>query len=132
MSNEKLKLLIVEDDSENQKLLTMILKNHYDTDLCDSADSFYEKINEKDFDVILMDISLRGFKDGLQLTTEMRANPKYQNIPIIALSAHAFQRDRDNAYKAGVDLFLTKPIQNRFLLDSLKKILEQKRSNISE
>jgi CheY-like chemotaxis protein len=119
-------LLIVEDDSENQKFLKIFLRKIFEIDVCDSAETFYEKLKEKNFDAILMDISLRGTKDGLQLTKEIRSNPKYCDIPIVILSAHAYQKDKDNAYKAGVDMFITKPVQGNLLIDSLKKVLEKK------
>ena len=73
-----------------------------------------------------MDISLRGKKDGLQLTRELRENPEYKQLPIVGLSAHAFQRDRDNAYDAGIDVFLTKPVQNDVLMETLLRTYEEK------
>jgi CheY-like chemotaxis protein len=120
------KLLVVEDDYENQKFLQIFLKRKFDLEICDSSETFYEKLNQTKFDIILMDISLRGKKDGFQLTKEIREMPEYQNMPVVGLSAHAFQRDKDNAYKAGVDVFLTKPVQNDVLLETLVKTLEQK------
>lgn len=122
----KPKLLIVEDDIENQKFLRIFLRKKFDLDFCDSAESFYEKLNETKFDIILMDISLRGTKDGLQLTKELREDPKRKNMPIVGLSAHAFQKDKDNAYRAGVDVFITKPVYGNVLMDSLISTLEQK------
>jgi CheY-like chemotaxis protein len=123
---KKPKLLIVEDDFENQKFLQIFLKRKFDVSLCDSEETFYEKLNQQDFEIILMDISLRGKKDGLQLTRELRQSEKYKNIPIVGLSAHAFQRDKDNAYNAGVDIFLTKPVQNDVLMETLIKVYQEK------
>jgi len=125
----KPRLLVVEDDYENQKFLQIFLKRKFDLEICDSSETFYEKLGQSRFDIILMDISLRGKKDGLQLTRELRENPEYKEIPVVGLSAHAFQRDKDNAYNAGVDVFLTKPVQNDVLMDTLIKTLEKK-SNI--
>jgi len=125
-SKSKPRLLIVEDDLENQKFLKIFLRKMFEIDICDSAESFYKKIKEKDFDAILMDISLKGSKDGLQLTKELRNDPKFCNLPIVILSAHAYQKDKDNAYKAGVDIFITKPVQGNILTDSLRNVLEQK------
>lgn len=127
-NNEKQKprLLIVEDDFENQKFLQLFLKRKFEVDVCDSAETFYEKMKEKKFDIILMDISLRGKKDGLQLTRELRQAEETKNIPVVGLSAHAFQRDKDNAYNAGVDLFITKPVQNSVLMESLIRTYESK------
>lgn len=125
---EKPRLLIVEDDYENQKFLQLFLKRKFELQVCDSSETFYEKLDGDNFDIILMDISLRGKKDGLQLTSEIRENEKYKHLPIVGLSAHAFQRDKDNAYKAGVDVFLTKPVQNDVLLDTLLSTLNKKTS----
>ncbi len=119
-------LLIVEDDYENQKFLQFFLRRKFEVDICDSADSFYKKLKEKRFDIILMDISLKGKKDGLQLTREIRVSDNYKDMPIVGLSAHAFQKDKNNAYDAGVDLFITKPVQNDVLLDALFNTLEKK------
>ncbi len=128
MSEEtKPRLLVVEDDYENQKFLQIFLKRKFDLEICDNSESFYEKIENNNFDIILMDISLKGKKDGLQLTRELREKDEYKNIPIVGLSAHAFQRDKDNAYNAGVDIFLTKPVQNDVLMDTLLKVLSQKK-----
>jgi CheY-like chemotaxis protein len=125
--DEKPNLLLVEDDPENQKVIRAILRKSYEVDICDSDVTFYEKIETKGYDIILMDISLRGSKDGLQLTTELRRNPNHSHIPVVVLTAHAFQRDKDNAYNSGVDLFLTKPVQSKYLLQSLKDTLDKKR-----
>lgn len=123
---KKPRLLIVEDDFENQKFLQIFLKRKFDLQICDSAETFYEKLDQSKFDIILMDISLRGKKDGLQLTREIRAKEEYKNLPVVGLSAHAFQRDKDNAYNAGIDIFLTKPVQNDVLMDTLIRTLEKK------
>lgn len=122
----KPRLLIIEDDRENQKFLKILLRKIFELDVCDSAESCYAKLAENAYDILLMDISLRGSKDGLQITKELRDNPKFQIIPIVGLSAHAFQNDKDNAYKAGVDLFITKPVQGNVLIESLARVLEQK------
>jgi CheY-like chemotaxis protein len=127
----KPKLLVVEDDFENQKFLQIFLKRKFEVQICDSEETFYEKLNSDTYDIILMDISLRGKKDGLQLTKELRKQSKYKNLPIVGLSAHAFQKDKDNAYNAGVDVFLTKPVQNDVLMESLVKTLEEKSKNKS-
>ena len=129
MSDENTKkpnLLVVEDDYENQKFLQIFLKRKFNLEICDSSETFYEKLDNSKFDIILMDISLRGKKDGLQLTKEIREMEEYKNLPVVGLSAHTFQRDKDNAYNAGVDVFLTKPVQNDVLMDTLIKTLEQK------
>ena len=128
----KPKILIVEDDLENQKFLRILLRRNFDVELCDSAEDTYKILPEKSFDVILMDISLRGNKDGLQLTKELKSHPTYKPIPIVGLSAHAFARDKDNALKAGIDVFLTKPVDANYLLENLLRVLEKSKANNSK
>lgn len=125
-AKEKPKLLIVEDDYENQKFLQIFLRRKFDLELCDSSETFYAKLDKAKFDIILMDISLKGKKDGLQLTKELREKDDYKDLPIVGLSAHAFQRDKENAYNAGVDVFITKPVQNDVLMETLVKTYEKK------
>jgi len=129
METQKRKLLVVEDDEDSQKFLALYLKRSFDLEMCNSADTFYEKLENYEFDLILMDVSLRGEKDGLQLTREIKQIDKYKDIPIVALTAHAYQRDRTEAYKAGVNYFLTKPVKNEFLLETLLLAVEEKNKN---
>jgi len=121
LQNQKHKLLVVEDDEDSQRFLTIFLKREFEISMSNSADTFYDKLENDTFSIILMDVSLRGEKDGLQLTRELKKNDKYKHIPIVALTAHAYQRDRTEALKAGVDAFLTKPVKNELLLETLKK-----------
>ena len=129
-SEEKPRILITEDDFENQKFLTLFLKRKFEVEICDSDNSFYEQINNKKFDIILMDISLKGKKSGLELTQEIRKNPQLQNIPIVCLTAHAFKKDKENALNAGVDIFLTKPVENEVLMNTLLEILNRKTEQV--
>lgn len=118
-SEVKPRILITEDDSENQRFLRIFLGKNFITDICDSDVTFYEYLGNNKYDVILMDISLKGNKNGLELTRELKTNPEYKNIPIVCLTAHAFKKDIENALKAGVDIFLTKPVDNHVLMDTL-------------
>lgn len=119
-------LLIAEDDFENQKLLTVFLTKYFNVDLCDSTDSFYALLNKERYDLIVMDISIRGNKNGLDLTRELRSNPKYSDIPIVCYTAHAFNRDRINALNAGCDVYISKPTNIYVLLDALMDLLKSK------
>ena len=125
-SGKKPKILVTEDDFENQKFLEMFLKRNFDVYICDSAESFYDNIKNVKFDLVLMDISLKGNKNGLELTEELKNMPGYESIPVVCLSAHAFKKDRENAFNAGVDVFLTKPVENKILLNTLLDLLKKK------
>ncbi len=116
----KYNLLIVEDDSLSLKFYRLYLSRFFNLSLVETVDEFYAAINSDiKFDIVLMDISLRDEKDGLQLTSELRASEKYKSCPIIALTANVFIQDEIAAYKAGITKFLRKPIDNHVLLHEL-------------
>jgi DNA-binding response OmpR family regulator len=125
-TEQKPKLLIIEDDFENQKFLNFFLKRYFRVDVCDSSDTFYELINKEKADIILMDISIRGPKNGLQLTKELKDDPKFSKIPVICYTAHAFNKDRLNAIDAGCDAYISKPSDIHTLLNSLFDLLRGK------
>jgi len=118
-------LLIVEDDIENLKFLKILLKNNFQIESCDNAEDFMSILEQKNIDVILMDITIHGSKDGLQLTREIKNNSKYSHIPVVGLTAHAFQKDKLNAMRAGVDYFFTKPVDGILLRDKLLSFVKE-------
>lgn len=130
LENSKPKLLITEDDYENQKFLEIFLKKYFTIDICDSSESFYALINNNKYDIILMDISIKGKKDGLELTRELKNDPNYSNIPVICYTAHAFNKDRLNALEAGCDAYLSKPSDIHTLLNSLFDLLREKENAV--
>ena len=122
--SKKPKILVVEDDYENQRFLQLFLKKKFIVFVCDAEQSFYQYLNSYKINIILMDISLRGQKDGLQLTREIKNSEKFKDIPVVCLTAHAFQQDKENALNAGVDVFLTKPVSNSYLMETLLSMVK--------
>ena len=81
-----------------------------------------EKLRQEPFDVVLMDIQMPGM-DGIQCTRMIRAKPgPAQNIPIIAMTAHAMQGDREMCYEAGMDGYISKPLARDELYNLLAAI----------
>jgi CheY-like chemotaxis protein len=112
-------VLIVEDDIINQLAIKRILENRYTTIITDSSDEVFEILKKNKVDIILMDISIWGKKNGLELTKELKESKEFSQIPIIAVTAHAFEDDRQNALEAGCDNFLTKPFSKESLLEMM-------------
>jgi CheY-like chemotaxis protein len=81
-----------------------------------------EAVRESDFDVILMDVQMPGM-DGLQATAAIRALPdaSRRETPIIAMTAHAMDGDRERFLRAGMDDYVAKPIHGPRLLDFLER-----------
>lgn len=126
VTDSKPKLLITEDDLENQKFLNLFLKKYFAVDICDSSDTFYKFMEQEKYDIILMDISIKGEKNGLDITREVKNNPEYKEIPVICYTAHAFNKDRINALEAGCDVYLSKPSDVHTLLNALFDLLKKK------
>ena len=120
---DKPRILITEDDIENQKYLQLILRREFDVTVCDSEDTFNEKISRNHFDIIMMDVTLKGGKSGLELVKELKRKESYKNIPVVCLSAHVFSQDKTKALEVGVDAYLTKPVDNKLLIQTLHKLL---------
>ncbi|MCK9426597.1 MAG: PAS domain S-box protein [Ignavibacteriaceae bacterium] len=116
-------VLIVEDDVINQVTINRLLKNLYNTLIVSSSDEALDVLKKNKVDMILMDISISGSKNGLELTKELKASKEYQHIPVIAVTAHAFDKDRQNALAAGCDEYLAKPFTKESLLEMIHTLI---------
>jgi CheY-like chemotaxis protein len=112
-------VLIVEDDALNQVTIKKFIEKKHNTIITDSSDEAFEILKKKKVDIILMDISIRGKKNGLELTKELKASKEYSHIPVIAVTAHAFEKDKQNALAAGCDNYLAKPFTQESLIEMI-------------
>jgi DNA-binding response OmpR family regulator len=120
---DKSKLLIVEDDFDTLTFLKLFLGKKFDIEACRSDEEFYEIIRKCNYNLIIMDIAIKGRKDGLQITRELKNSEEYKNIPVLCLSAHVLEKDKENALKAGVDKFLPKPVSNQVLMETINSMI---------
>ncbi|MDR3665731.1 MAG: PAS domain S-box protein [Ignavibacteriaceae bacterium] len=110
-------VLIVEDDIMNQVTIKRFLNIRYNTIITSSSDEALEILKKEKVDLILMDVSIMGKQNGLELTKDLKASKEYSHIPVIAITAHAFEQDRNNALASGCDNFLAKPFTKQELLN---------------
>jgi len=105
------KILYVEDNPANLKLVQKIMAKHSDYNLLNAvnAEDGLEIAKSEQPDLILLDINLPGM-DGFSALRELQNNPNTHHIPVIAVTANAMQRDIDRAMEAGFVDYLTKPI----------------------
>lgn len=118
-------ILIVEDDKLNRDALRIFLKNKYNIETCDSEKPFFKIISSQKIDLIIMDISINGNKNGLELTEEIKKHPELKKIPVICLTAHTKKTDEKNAMSAGVDAFITKPVSNNVVIGVIEEFLDR-------
>lgn len=122
-------ILIVDDNSINLKLIKVMLSlEGYNVRTATDAKSALEVLAHFTPELILMDIQLPGM-DGLELTRQLKANPKYQDVIILAITAYAMKGDEEKALNAGCDGYIAKPINTQTLPTLIKVYLSKGRGN---
>ena len=107
---------------DNCKLITWILEDEgYQSVCAASAEKGLELLNQWNFDLILMDISLPGM-DGKQAARIIRQTPKIRDLPIIALTAHAIAGEHELIMAAGMSDLITKPLDETKLLKRIAEL----------
>jgi CheY-like chemotaxis protein len=117
------KILLVEDNEMNRDMLSRRLaRNGFDVIMAVNGQEGVELAFSQMPDLILMDMSLPVL-DGWGATRQLKADPATAGIPVIALTAHAMESDREKAMAAGCDDFDTKPIELPRLLGKMKALM---------
>jgi CheY-like chemotaxis protein len=107
------RILLVEDNEVNQLLTASVLEREgFAVDIAASSVEALEMLRSLAPDLILMDIQLPGL-DGLSFTRTLKADPSTEPIPIVALTAHAMNGDREQSLAAGCVGYISKPIDTR-------------------
>jgi len=114
------RILVAEDNDSNYMLMTYILKRHYE---------FFRAVNGKEAvelavtekpDLVLMDLKM-PVMDGLEATRQIKSVQPH--LPVIALTANAFDSDRQHALEAGCDDFQSKPVNAAACLQTIAKYI---------
>ena len=115
------KILVAEDNDSNWMLMTYVLKRSYEFERAKNGQEAVDKAMTGDFDLVLMDIKM-PLMDGLEATRRIRV--EMADLPIIALTANAFDSDRQMAFDAGCNDFLSKPVNADKCLQVIAKYLK--------
>ncbi len=120
-------ILIIDDNAQNLKLARVVLMTvGYEVRTAMNAEDALRVLDTFEPRLILTDLQLPGM-DGLALTRHLKADPRFANVPVIALTAYAMRGDDQKAFAAGCDGYITKPID----VDRLPRIVEEHLSNQS-
>ncbi len=124
------KILIVEDNQDNRELVIKVLRNKgFETvEAVDGEDAIEKALSEKP-DLILLDISLPKL-DGYEVAKRLKSMEAFQEIPIVAFTAHAMKGDREKVIVAGFEGYISKPINIRELPDQIKSYIRGKRESV--
>jgi PAS domain S-box-containing protein len=118
-----LRILLAEDNPVNQKVVQRILERFgCPADVAGNGVEVLEMLEQVQYDVILMDVQMPKM-DGLEATQRLRSNPKHVQRPyVIALTANAMQGDREQCFNAGMDAYISKPVQVEDLMAALRDV----------
>jgi CheY-like chemotaxis protein len=119
------KILLVEDNEMNRDMLSRrLLRNNFEVVMAVNGQEGVDLAKSEKPDIILMDMSL-PVMDGWAATRTIKADDATKSIPVIALTAHAMESDREDAMQAGCDDFDTKPIELPRLLGKINALLSK-------
>jgi CheY-like chemotaxis protein len=117
------KALIVEDNEANMELAAVLLEiGGFVVLQATTAEIGIELARSESPDVIVMDIGLPGM-DGLEATRLLKADSALRATPIVVTTSHAMKGDREKAFEAGCDGYITKPIDTRTFAEEIVSIL---------
>ncbi|RPI79109.1 MAG: response regulator [Desulfobacteraceae bacterium] len=119
-----IRVLLVEDNAINQKVAIEVLNNvQVEVETAKNGLEAVEAVGRKKYDMVLMDIQMPEM-DGYAATREIRKRPDLNKLPIIAMTAHAMKGDREKCLEAGMNDYVSKPIEVDQLLATMRKWLD--------
>ncbi len=122
------RILLVEDNEMNRDMLSRrLVRKGYDVIAARSGEEALSLAVSELPELILMDVGLPGV-DGWEATRRLKADDATSGIPVIALTAHALNTDRDRAFQVGCDEYETKPIEFNNLLAKMEQLLARRTS----
>ena len=127
----KEKVMIVEDNPQNMKLIEMLLrsKSYVLLKAYDGEEALDIAIREEP-DLIVMDMQLPKMS-GIEVTKRLRQMPVFSHTPIIALTAYAMRGDKERFLEAGCNAYLSKPISTRELPVIIDQMLQVHKKNVA-
>ena len=113
-------ILVAEDNDSNYMLMTYILKKYFTFSRARNGQEAVDLALSEKPDLVLMDIKM-PVMDGLEATRKIKA--EQPDLPIVALTANAFDSDRQLAIDAGCDDFLSKPVSSEACIETIKRFI---------
>lgn len=126
---KRLSILLAEDNLINQQLAVRLLEKFgHIVRVCDNGKDALSLIETKKFDVVLMDVQM-PVMDGIEACLAIRAREELLggHLPVIAMTANVMEGDRERCLAAGMDDYLSKPIQSKKLMDCIQAVLNGNR-----
>lgn len=131
MENSKKKILVVEDNTETQLIIKVNIRDFYDVEITDNAQSAIDLLAKEHFDCVVLDINLNGELDGKVVLDKIRSESG-QEIPVIVTTAYDLPEGEKEIIKRASNDYIEKPIEKERLLESLKKCLNSSNRSASQ
>lgn len=117
------RILVIEDNPDNMELMRYVLQAFgYEVSTAIDGERGLESVRNERPDLIACDLQLPGI-DGFEVARQLKADPAYEHIPLIAVTAYAMVDDRDRVLGAGFDGYISKPIDPRSLVPQISAFL---------
>jgi two-component system sensor histidine kinase/response regulator len=115
------RILLVEDNQINQEVACELLRDAgFSVDVAENGQIAVEKVKAHPYDIVLMDMQM-PIMDGVSATLEIRKDPRFKDLPVVAMTANAMQADRERCLAAGMNDHVAKPIEPEDLWKALLK-----------
>ena len=125
LDEDAYKLLVVEDNIELLMLMSQLLSTKYHVETATNGKEAMEIIQKEELDIIISDVMM-PVMDGLELTKKIKADPNFQHLPVILLTAKTQEEDRAEALQIGADSYVTKPFKLSDLELRINNIVENR------
>jgi CheY-like chemotaxis protein len=122
-SGKRIRILLVEDDELNIRMISSFLAGKYYIDVARSGEEAIKKALDYNYNLFLMDIGLKKEMTGLDVTKTLRKMNAYLKTPIVAVTAYALAGDKERIISAGCSHYLSKPFSKKQLTNLLDSIL---------
>ncbi len=114
-------ILLVEDNEFNQQIASELLTDAgFQVDVAEDGQKSIEMLNKRPYDIVLMDMQM-PVMDGITATREIRQDERFQNLPILAMTANVMEADIEKCREAGMQDHIGKPIDPDELFAKLLK-----------
>lgn len=114
------KVLVVDDDAATRKIVELFLRGEIELDSASNGKEATDMISKNYYSLVLMDISLGKGVSGVELLQNLRSLPAYENVPFIAVTAHAMVGDKEKFLSSGFDDYLSKPFAKKELISKVR------------
>jgi CheY-like chemotaxis protein len=118
------RILVIDDNASSRELVRFALEPRYNVEEATDGRDALSRIHSKPPDLVLMDIQMPEM-DGYETLHEIRADPEFALVPVVAITAFAMLEDRQKAFEAGFDGYFAKPINIAALREQIEALLKK-------